>query len=313
MTLSLVGLGLGDARDITLRGLDLVKAADVVYLECYTAVLSDATTLAETLGKEVIVADREAVESGDVLTECDAAHGGKNVALLVVGDPFGATTHTDLVVRCREQGYNVEVAHNASILNAVGCCGLQLYRFGQTLSMCFWTETWRPTSWFPRLVANRKEGVHTLLLLDIKVKEISDENLARGRKIYEPPRFMTIAQGAEQVLAVEAAEKTGAVTPDTVCCGVARVGFKDQVVAYAKLKDIGKVDFGGPLHSLVVCGDIHECETDFALGLVANLPAGGEEGAALAPAVTKADMLVNACPAAVAAMPYTPPKPDDDE
>lgn len=56
-----------------------------------------------------------------------------DVALLVVGDPFGATTHSDMVVRARQMGIRVDVVHNASIMNAVGCCGLQLYRFGQTV------------------------------------------------------------------------------------------------------------------------------------------------------------------------------------
>ena len=43
----LVGLGLGDARDITVKGLEVVKAAKRVYLEAYTSVL--------TVGKEALV------------------------------------------------------------------------------------------------------------------------------------------------------------------------------------------------------------------------------------------------------------------
>ena len=37
--LYLIGLGLGDARDITVRGLDLVKSAHKVFLESYTSLL----------------------------------------------------------------------------------------------------------------------------------------------------------------------------------------------------------------------------------------------------------------------------------
>ena len=44
----------------------------------------------------------------------------------VVGDPFGATTHTDLVLRAKEVGVPFQVVHNTSILNAIGCCGLQV-------------------------------------------------------------------------------------------------------------------------------------------------------------------------------------------
>lgn len=42
-----------------------------------------------------------------------------------------ATTHTDLQIRAHQKGIKVEVIHNASILNAVGACGLQLYRYGE--------------------------------------------------------------------------------------------------------------------------------------------------------------------------------------
>ena len=38
--LYLVGLGLGDAKDITLRGLEIVKEAERVYLEAYTSLLT---------------------------------------------------------------------------------------------------------------------------------------------------------------------------------------------------------------------------------------------------------------------------------
>lgn len=37
--LYLVGLGLADEKDITVKGLEIVKKADRVYLEAYTAVL----------------------------------------------------------------------------------------------------------------------------------------------------------------------------------------------------------------------------------------------------------------------------------
>ena len=38
--LYLVGLGLGDAKDITVKGLEVVKRADRVYLEAYTSLLT---------------------------------------------------------------------------------------------------------------------------------------------------------------------------------------------------------------------------------------------------------------------------------
>jgi diphthamide biosynthesis methyltransferase len=35
-------------------------------------------------------------------------------------------------------GVKTEIIHNASIMNTIASCGLSLYLFGQTVSVCFW-------------------------------------------------------------------------------------------------------------------------------------------------------------------------------
>lgn len=42
-----IGLGLGDAKDVTVKGLEIIKKCDRVYLEAYTSIL--------TVGKEKLV------------------------------------------------------------------------------------------------------------------------------------------------------------------------------------------------------------------------------------------------------------------
>ena len=134
-------------------------------------------------------------ESDEILRNADT----EDVSLLVVGDPYGyalahsdfglqptkpssssATTHTDIVLRARSLNIPTRIIHNASIMNAIGACGLQLYNFGQTVSLVFFTETWKPDSFYDRIKENADLGMHTLVLLDIKVKEQSEENLARS-------------------------------------------------------------------------------------------------------------------------------------
>ena len=56
----------------------------------------------------------------------------------------------------------------------------------QAISIVFFTDSWRPDSFYARIAANRQRGLHTLCLLDIKVKEPSFESLARGRKACTP-------------------------------------------------------------------------------------------------------------------------------
>lgn len=72
----------------------------------YTAILMiSPERLSVFYGKEVIVADREFVESGCEKMIQQAK--SENVSFLVVGDPFCATTHTHLYLRCIVQGVTV--------------------------------------------------------------------------------------------------------------------------------------------------------------------------------------------------------------
>ncbi|KAF8857225.1 Diphthine synthase [Acephala macrosclerotiorum] len=268
--LYLVGLGLSDEADITIKGLDVVRKASRVYLEAYTSILLVDKSILETYyGREVIIADREMVESAsdDILHNAQT----EDVAFLVVGDPFGATTHTDLVLRARSLKIPIQTIPNASIMSAIGATGLQLYNFGQTVSMVFFTETWKPASFYDRIKENRDIGLHTLVLLDIKVKEQSLENMARGRKIYEPPRYMTVGQCAQQMLEIEeikkAEEAGGVYGEESLAIGAARVGGKTEKFVSGTLKQLCDADeeLGGPLHSLVLLGRrTHELEIEYA-------------------------------------------------
>ncbi|KAL7718985.1 diphthine methyl ester synthase [Entamoeba marina] len=147
-------------------------------------------------------------------------------------------------------------------MNAVGCSGLQLYRFGQTVSVCFWTDNWKPFSYYSRIKSNRDNNLHTLVLLDIKVKERSEENIIKGRDIFEPPRFMTVNQCIEQLLIVENEQKLGVYNEDTMVVGMARVACPDQTIVFGKMKDLLNYDFGAPLHSLLIPGEIDDNELE---------------------------------------------------
>ncbi|EPY76411.1 hypothetical protein CB1_001428108 [Camelus ferus] len=86
--LYLIGLGLGDAKDITVKGLEVVRRCSRVYLEAYTSVLTvGKEALEEFYGRKLILADREEVEqeADNILKDADIS----DVAFLVVGDPLG--------------------------------------------------------------------------------------------------------------------------------------------------------------------------------------------------------------------------------
>ena len=133
MTLYLIGLGLSDEKDISVKGLERVRQADKVYLETFTSFLQcSIKQLSEYYKKEVLPADRWFVEESDTLLK-EAKN--QKIALLVAGDPLLATTHIELIKEAREQGIEVEIIHNASIFSAIALTGLQLYKFGKTVSI----------------------------------------------------------------------------------------------------------------------------------------------------------------------------------
>lgn len=168
MVLYLIGLGLGDEKDITIRGLECVKSCTKLYLEYYTSVLGiDKDKLEQFYGVPIIVADREMVESQ--AEEIYVTAKDTNIGFLVVGDPLCATTHVDLILRAKNLGVKVEVVHNTSVMGAVASCGLPLYQYGYTVSIPFFEENWKPSSFYERLKYNSAGGMHTLCLVDIKV------------------------------------------------------------------------------------------------------------------------------------------------
>ncbi|KAL8427814.1 hypothetical protein Efla_005422 [Eimeria flavescens] len=263
MVLTIVGLGLNDERDVSARGLAAVREADVVYLENYTSVLNvDVRKLERFFEKPLILADRDFVEKqADGMLEMART---KRVVCLVVGDPFCATTHSDLFLRARQRDVAVQIVHNASIMSAVATCGLQLYRFGETVSIPFFDGGWKPTSFYGKLLKNREHNLHTLCLLDIKVKEQTVENMMKGNSIFEPPRFMTVAAAVKQLLEVEEIEKKCSDIANATVFGLARVGADDQAIIAGTLQEVAEADLGGPLHSLVVCApELHDIEKEF--------------------------------------------------
>ena len=183
MPLYLIGLGLGDEQDITIKGLTLCKSSKYIYLETYTSILTvNKEKLEELIGIEIHEADRQFVESG--VEEMLELAQISNVSFLVVGDVFCATTHADLYLRAIKRGIEVRVVHNASIISAMGITGLQVYRFGEIVSIPFFTQAWRPLSFYDKIKNNRSIGLHTLLLLDIKVKEPTLKAMLSGIYIY---------------------------------------------------------------------------------------------------------------------------------
>lgn len=248
MALWLIGLGLHDVRDVTVKGLERIRACSAVYAEFYTAILTGTTheELEDFLQTPVDVLPREGVESGghDLVTQAKT----NDVALLTAGDPLAATTHTELVLRARQAGVPVHVVHAPSIYSAApGLVGLQHYKFGRTTTLVRPEANWAPTSPFEPLAANHAAGLHTLVLLDIKADE---------------QYFMRAHEGLR--LLRQLAKKVGAdwFGDDTPVGVIARAGSDEPLVRTGTLAQLEGQDFGPPLHCIVVPGSMQVIEEE---------------------------------------------------
>jgi diphthine synthase len=242
--LYLVGLGLYDELDITLKALKILREVDIVYAEFYTnASNADIENLEKLIGQKIRVLNRPDLEEHPEENVLRDSLKGK-AALIVPGDPMVATTHTDLVLRARKLGIKTKIAHASSIYSAVAETGLQIYKFGKTTSIPFPDKSYSPTSHYDVLKENLKTGSHTLFLLDLKPEE---------------NRFMSVNDAIEVLLKIEEIKKENVFTDGTLCVGAARLG-NDSLIRSGSAKDMLDYDFGKPPCVLIVPGKLHFME-----------------------------------------------------
>ncbi len=246
--LMFIGLGLYDERDITVKGLDAVKKADMVYAEFYTSHLFGTTIekMEKFYGRKVNVLSREEVEQNPYWLQQAKE---KNVVFLSGGDAMVATTHIDLRLRARDMGIETAIIHAPSISSAVcGLTGLQNYRFGKSVTVPFpYTrnnKTVVSEAPYDTIKMNKKNELHTLIYLDISGK-----------------RFMDIRTAASLLLEME--EKRGeGVLVNALAVGISRAGSDSPIVKADYLERLKDHDFGGPLHVLVIPAQLHFIEAE---------------------------------------------------
>lgn len=252
MELVFVGLGLNDEGGLSLRGLEEARGADRVFIELYTSLLPDFSLerLEALVGKSITLLSRRQLEDENGKIVLDAARQGK-VVLFVPGDPFIATTHVTLRIEAEKLEIKTRIVHGASIISAIiGLSGLHNYKFGKTVTVPF-VENFSETP-YNVIAQNRRLGLHTLCLLDLKVDE---------------KRFLSIGEALGSLLQVEQKRKEGVVTRETVVVGVARAGSGSVVLKAGSVSELLGFDFGGPPQSLIFPGELHFMEAEALIAL----------------------------------------------
>jgi len=239
--LYLIGIGLSDEKDITVKGLEAIRQCDIVYLESYTSKLQvGVDKLEEFYGKKVVAIDRNFVEDGSGIIEKSKE---TNVALLVVGDVFGATTHMGLILRLKKESIGYEIIHNASILTVVGETGLELYKFGRVASIPFENSNIES----PYDVLKENGDLHTLFLLDLDTKK---------------NKFMRFDEAIEYLLRIEGKRKEGIFDDNKLCVVCCGLGSKKQVIKARGFDDLLKEKIDIFPQCLIVPGKLHFVEEE---------------------------------------------------
>ena len=244
--LTLVGIGLHDEKDLTIRGIESAKTADRVYIELYTSVWQGKEKLEDIIGKKIQELKREDLEQNadQIVKESKT----KNIVIFVPGDPLIATTHTILIEQAKKAEIETRIVHNASIISAIGETGLHVYKFGATATVPFREKTGGklPESVYDVIKMNKSNGLHTLLLLDIT-----------------PEKSMTANEAMQTLLAIEEQRNDDIFTDNTEVVVFLRAGSNDSSIYFGKVRDLKNSDFGKPPMVMIIPGILHFTEKKY--------------------------------------------------
>lgn len=233
--LYLISLGIGDEKDISLRGLEAIKKSKRIYLESYTSKLNTSIKKLETLyKKKITLVPREFVEDGKIILKQSKK---ENVALLIIGNVFFATTHTDLFLRAKQEKIKVEIIHNTSVLDAIGVTGLSLYKFGKITSIPFDNKNIKT----PYEVLKENKDLHTLFLLDLDPMN---------------NRYMTVNDALNYLMSFQH------FNPDTLCVACCALSSKDEIIKVGKAKELINKKFDKFPQCLIIPGKLHFMEEE---------------------------------------------------
>jgi diphthine synthase len=247
--LILVGMGLWDHNGISLSGLKSARAADEVCAELYTSIMPGLSMshLERRIGKRVTLLTRHDLEE-DADRKILRQARNRSVVLLVPGDPLAATTHISLRLRAFELGIKTQIIHSASIFSAApSLTGLQHYKFGKTVTIPLPREGSLPLSTYDVVLDNLARGLHTLVLLDLNV---------------ESGEYLTISEALGLLLKIERMKGKSVFSDERLVIGIAHVGSLNPLVKCGSIKDVMKVDFGAPPHTLIIPGELHFMEAE---------------------------------------------------
>jgi len=228
--LYLIGVGLDD-KEITEKGLEAIENSEKVYAEFYTNTETvDLERVEEETGQEIEKLPRDKVEREDKIIESAEK---QDTAFLVSGDPLTATTHYDIKHRAEDSGLEVEVVHAPSIFTSIAETGLNVYKFGRTVTL---PKDAAPQSVTDYIEKNDEIGLHSLILLDINY---------RAEKAAE--KLVNLNEELEDRDAVV----------------IERANDESQNITLGELGKFSDKELGNPPHCIIIIGETSHKEEEF--------------------------------------------------
>ncbi len=248
----LIGAGL-KPEQLTVEAISALKKCDEVFMERYTSAFStgELEELETLTGKKVKELDRPEVETGFSKRLARAIE--KNIALLVIGNPLFATTHTQLLIDAERLGAQWSVVPGISVQNYLGKTGLNAYKFGRVVSIVSPSENYKPESFYDNIKANLEAGLHTLCLLDIT-----------------PMKKMTPRDALTLLLEIESKRSDKTIREAKIVV-LAALGSEEERTVSGRAEKLLWLDFPLPA-SLIVCSKLNEKEEEALAELTEEIP-----------------------------------------
>ncbi|MCE4606603.1 MAG: diphthine synthase [Desulfurococcales archaeon] len=241
--LYLVGLGLW-LKQVTLEALEALKESDIIYLDSYTNLSTDinVATLSRTIGKPVVKVSRNMLEFPGVkkiVTEARL----KNISIAVIGDPLAATTHSIILEEAAVRNVPYKIIHGISgvyisILDSL----LQAYKFGRIVTLVYPLNGTYPYSTLSYLYTNMCLGLHTLLLLDLKLDE---------------GKLMKAHEAASILMEMEERKWGQCILNNALAIVLEASGTPRQKITIGSLEEVATNEFHAIPQSIILPGKLH--------------------------------------------------------
>ena len=228
-----IGLGISGISELSDSTLDVIKNAEIVYLESFTSPISETEKkqLEDISNGEFKTAKRWVVEDGNEILE-NAKN--KETVLISYGDPYIATTHLELKTRAMRENIKTKTIHSSSIVSSlIGEVGLHYYKVGKVLTIM--NDPKSMITPYNIIFDNLLSKTHSVILLEYN----EDKSF-----FLDPKDALTL------LLDVEKTQNRKVISEKTYAIVASRIGKDNQKIISGHISNLIGKEFGGDYASI---------------------------------------------------------------